>query len=125
VDSVALLPSPPCRLQGVLSIEPQNVRATSNLALIYLDLRNLEKSEEMFLRTLQIDPTYRSSIYNLGVLYNHQQRYGTFAWTPGSPLMHNNQYAPYTAVYLVCVHCCILVSFYTSLASFLDSPPAR
>lgn len=80
MDSVALLPSP-CRLQGVLSIEPQNVRATSNLALIYLDLRNLEKSEQMFLRTLQIDPTYRSSIYNLGVLYNHQQRYGTFAWT--------------------------------------------
>jgi len=65
------------------------------------------------------------SIYNLGVLYNHQQRYGTSAWTPGSPLMYNNQYAPYTAVYLVFVHCCILVSFYTSLASFLDSPPAR
>lgn len=107
-----LLPSPPCRLQGVLSIEPQNVRATSNLALIYLDLRNLEKSEEMFLRTLQIDPTYRSSIYNLGVLYNHQQRYGTSAWIPGSPLMYNNQYAPYTAVYLVFLHCCILVSFY-------------
>ena len=29
----------------------------------------------MFLRTLQIDPTYRSTLYNLGVLYNRQRRY--------------------------------------------------
>ena len=63
------------RFESVLSIEPQNARAASNLALIYLDLQDMEKSEEMFLRTLQIDPTYRSTLYNLGVLYNRQRKY--------------------------------------------------
>lgn len=28
----------------------------------------------MFLKALELDPTYRSAMYNLGVLYNHQQR---------------------------------------------------
>ena len=63
------------RFENILSIEPLNARAASNLALVYLDLQNVEKSEEMFLRTLQIDPTYRSTLYNLGVLYNRQKRY--------------------------------------------------
>ena len=63
------------RFETILSIEPLNARAASNLALVYLDLQNVEKSEEMFLRTLQIDPTYRSTLYNLGVLYNRQKRY--------------------------------------------------
>ena len=62
------------RFQQVLQLDSSNVRAYFNLALLYLDQQNLEKSEAMFLQALSIDPTYRSAIYNLGVLYNHQNR---------------------------------------------------
>jgi tetratricopeptide (TPR) repeat protein len=57
-----------------LVVDPANVRAHFSLALLHLDQQNLEKSEEMFLKALQLDPTYRSALYNLGVLYNHQAR---------------------------------------------------
>lgn len=57
-----------------MEIDPASVRAHFSLALIYLDQNNLKKSEEMFLRTLQLNPTYRSALYNIGVLYNHQSR---------------------------------------------------
>ncbi len=63
------------RFQQVLLIDPTNVRAHFSLALLYLDHQNLEKSEEMFLKALETDPTYRSALYNLGVLYNHQNRW--------------------------------------------------
>ena len=32
-------------------------------------------SEKMFLRTLEIEPTYRAALYNLGYLMYHQERY--------------------------------------------------
>ena len=42
---------------------------------MYLDLQQIEKSEEWFKRTLTLDPNYRSALYNLGLLLNHLQRY--------------------------------------------------
>lgn len=62
------------RFQQVLDMDPTNVRAHFSMALIYLDRQNLEKSEEMFVGALTIDPRHRSALYNLGVLYNHQKR---------------------------------------------------
>ena len=62
------------RFQQVLDMNPTNVRAHFSMALIYLDRQNLEKSEEMFVGALAIDPRHRSALYNLGVLYNHQKR---------------------------------------------------
>ncbi len=62
------------RYQQVISLDPHNVRAYSNLALLHLDLRDYQKAEETFLHVLTVDPSYRSALYNLGVLYNHQQK---------------------------------------------------
>ena len=63
-----------CRYEQVLAVDPGNVRAYANLALLHLDDEAYDKAEEMFLRALAVDHTYRSALYNLGVLYHHQQR---------------------------------------------------
>lgn len=58
----------------MLALDAGNVRAYFNLAILYLDMQDLGKAEEMFLNALSADPTYRSALYNIGVLYNHQNR---------------------------------------------------
>ena len=62
------------RFNRVLLRDPLNARAAFRLAQIYLDEPDFNKAEEMLLQTLQIDPAYRSALYNLGLLYNHLQR---------------------------------------------------
>ena len=47
----------------------------SQLAVVYLDKQEIEMSEQILLRSLAIDPDYRSSLYNLAVIYNHKQQY--------------------------------------------------
>lgn len=41
--------------------------------MVYLDQKEIDKSEEMLVRSLSIDPDYRTSLYNLAVIYNHKQ----------------------------------------------------
>ncbi len=62
------------RFQQVLTLDPSNARSYFSLALLYLDEQDLGQSEAMFLHALHVDPTYRSALYNLGVMYNHQGR---------------------------------------------------
>ena len=64
-----------CRLEQLVVLDPDNSKASFHLALLYLDLKDIENSEQMFLRTLRIQPNYRSALYNLGLLYNHLHKY--------------------------------------------------
>lgn len=43
--------------------------------MVYLDQNDIENSEKMLLKSLSIDPGYRSALYNLAVIYNHKQRH--------------------------------------------------
>ena len=63
------------RLYDVLAIEPDNGNATFSLGLAYFDLRNLNKSEELFLRTLEIAPNDTGTLYDLGVMLTETGRY--------------------------------------------------
>lgn len=58
-----------------MAFEPENGNATFSLGLAYFDLRNLNKSEEMFLRTLEIAPNDTGTLYNLGVMLTETERY--------------------------------------------------
>lgn len=66
---------PRCRLEQAVELDPHNIRAAAQLAVVYLDLKEIDKSEAMLVRSLSIDPDYRSSLYNLAVIYNHKQLY--------------------------------------------------
>ena len=50
--------------------------------MVYLDQKEIDKSEAMLVRSLSINPDYRSSLYNLAVIYNHKQLY-----SKGVPLL--------------------------------------
>ena len=43
--------------------------------MLYLDQKEINKSEAVLVRSLSIDPDHRSSLYNLAVIYNHKQLY--------------------------------------------------
>ena len=43
--------------------------------MIHLELQDMQKAEETFLKTLEIDHTYRSALFNMGVLHHHFERY--------------------------------------------------
>ena len=63
------------RLKHYLQLELNSSVGYFHLALVYLELREYNQSERMFLRTLEIEPTYRAALYNLGFLMYHQSRF--------------------------------------------------
>ena len=64
------------RLKHYLRLEPNSSVGYFHLAVVYLEQREYNQSERMFLRTLELEPTYRAALYNLGFLMYHQARYG-------------------------------------------------
>ena len=47
------------------------------LAMAHVELAEFEDAKEAFRRTLQIKPTYRSALYNLGLLHYQDQDYAS------------------------------------------------
>ena len=47
------------------------------LAMAHVELAEFEDAKEAFRRTLQITPTYRSALYNLGLLHYQDQDYAS------------------------------------------------
>ena len=54
---------------------PLSTRSYDNLGLAYDGTGNMEKAEEMYQKTLRLDPNYLFAYYNLGVLYQKQREW--------------------------------------------------
>lgn len=61
-------------LQKLVSINPQNMKATKAFGDIYLEEGNLQEAKKLFLRTLHIDPEYAEAHHSLGVVYFQEGR---------------------------------------------------
>ena len=61
--------------QKALDLDPANVMATSQMALLQQNLGNFEKSELLLKRAISIDPIRANPHANLGMLYLTTERY--------------------------------------------------
>ncbi len=55
-------------LRSVLILEPENVKAMNNLAVVYSELGYEERAMEILYRVLELEPENRTAEKNLGIL---------------------------------------------------------
>jgi tetratricopeptide (TPR) repeat protein len=56
--------------EKALELDPNNLLAQNFLGVIYYELKEFEKAEEAFNRTLTLDPSFADAYGNLGILYD-------------------------------------------------------
>lgn len=59
----------------VTAVEPENEHALFALAVAYHRQGKLSLAQDMFLRTLSVNSSHLSALYNLGLMYMQAQRY--------------------------------------------------
>ena len=59
----------------MIAVEPENGNATLSLGLIYYDLKDSTKAEELFRRTLEITPDDVGMLYNLAMILSGRGQY--------------------------------------------------
>ncbi len=61
--------------QGILDIEPNNIEALNNLGVLHLVLGSNKKSEQFFLKALELNNNHLNTLENLTDLYEHESQW--------------------------------------------------
>lgn len=62
-------------LQKAYQLNPDNKETLNSLGLVYLQLEELEKAKDLFLRAVSIDPVFSEAYNNLGVTYSKRRQW--------------------------------------------------
>ena len=64
-----------CRFKHLVQLQPDNDRAHFQLGMAYIEVGEFELGKQSLEQVLIINPTYRSALYNLGLLLYQEKLY--------------------------------------------------